>query len=166
MWSSITKGHQILLLVLLATLLFFGLRGGVSLYQYLRLSSFKAAQEMNWEIEEKGASEVMLIGTYAFEFEGRMFHGRAVLDPPLLNVYAAQDALMRYKEFTWQIWFNPSHPDETALQRFFPWKDLSYAAALSVLFLHFLFLGLFPGYKELTGTLSPRGRATLPSPTI
>jgi uncharacterized protein DUF3592 len=132
--------------------LWFGGMACFELWGYFRLKSFAPAQVERWEIKESSA-KYFLEGTYKYEVDGKLYEGRSRLkEPSFLNRLSAEEELKRWEGVRWSVWYNPSAPQVSSLQKLFPYKRVIYAVLSLGLFVYFL---LFPRLDRFRNSICP-----------
>jgi hypothetical protein len=140
------KGQKIrlnwALIPILATsgmLLGFGGKAAVGLWNYFELREHTQAEIHSWQIEEKNSSKFLIAAGYTFSREGKVYQARTLFkEPAFLNRLSAEDELKSWKNYRWAAWFNPSKPENSSLQKLFPYKDAAYGLISLGVFLYFL----------------------------
>ena len=140
------KGQKIrlnwALIPILATsgmLLWFGGKAAFELWNYFELQDHTQAEISSLKIEEKSASKFLIAAVYTYEWKGKIYHGNTLFkEPAFLNRLSAEDELRSWKNYRWAAWFNPSKPENSSLQKLFPYKDATYGLISLGVFLYFL----------------------------
>lgn len=114
-------------------------------YEYARLTEKKTlTYPIVWDVFEKSDENYILISKYTYEVNGHLFHGEMPWsDEPYRNAWAAKKAIEAYKKQTFTVWYDPSHPDYSSLQKHPPLKECVYALILWGLLLYFVWLGYY-----------------------
>lgn len=113
-------------------------------YHYMRLSGKAPAKEMAWTVEPRTDEQYLLKANYSFVSNGQTFTGSSVIeDRGFWNEYAAQKGIEDVSKKKWIIWFNPSNPAHSSLQKNFPLKECVSAVIMWAIVFYFLWLGYY-----------------------
>ena len=136
-----------LLIFAAAPFLWFGGKGLASWLGYARLTEYAPASVQSWEVKEKG-SKYLLVARYTFEVQGKTYEGTCQFREPIfLNRLSAEQERDAWGNRPWFVWYSPSSPQFSSLQKLFPYKSLSYAL-VSFCVLMFFIYRLFRGADE------------------
>jgi hypothetical protein len=120
---------------------------GVALYRYYtysRLTSFTQAIQIEWTVRERASDEYVLEASYLFEANGTSQKGKMDLKHEIYrNRWAAEQMIPQYTKRNWTVWYDPSQPNHSSLQKSFPLKESISAGFLWILFFYFLWLGFY-----------------------
>lgn len=95
------------------------------LWTYHRLSKYTAAEVKRWRIKEISSSEFALEASYRYEVNGQKWKGKGRLSKPYyLNSLAANKAVQEKSAQRWIVWYIPSKPHVSSLEKNFPYKNL------------------------------------------
>ncbi len=131
------------LLVWLAGLITAGflVSASLDLWAYLRLEKKSIAKVEKWRVIEKGSSKFAVKGYYAFEVQGKTYHGKTIFSKPYhLNRLSAEKQIKNYTTQQWPVWYQPSHPEHSSIELFFPFKKCLYSLMVLGVFLYFVYL--------------------------
>jgi hypothetical protein len=132
-----------LVVVLITTLVYSGI-AAYRYFNYSRLTAFAQASTLKWNIQELTDEEFIIEGDYTFGVNNKTYRGKTSWPrEPYRNDYAAEKAIEEFSSQNWKIWYDPSNPDHSSLQKKFPLKESISAAFLWALFLYFLWLGYY-----------------------
>jgi hypothetical protein len=122
-------------------------------YQYTTLSSQAPATINKWNIitdSNKWSFKWFSDATYLVEMEysfivdHKQYTGRTVFsDEKHRNPWAAEQRAVQMSQKPWTAWYNPSHPNHSALQKYFPFKECISAVILWGVLLYFIWLGSY-----------------------
>jgi hypothetical protein len=76
-------------------------------------------------------------------FKNNQYVGQDEWEDYYLNQPSAQEAIEQFGLRPWQIWIDSSNPSHSALQKKFPYKEVSYMFALWLITLYFIGLGQY-----------------------
>jgi hypothetical protein len=135
-----------LLVVTLTTLIY----SGIATYRYHAYLSLSAKQPLtgpiSWDVEEKSSEDFILISNYTYQVNGLSYSGETKWsDTPYRNGWAAQQAIEVSAKESFTVWYDPSDPSYSSLQKHFPLKECVYAVFLWGLLLYFVWLGYYAG---------------------
>ena len=131
------------LLVLLAGLITAGflVSASLDLWGYLRLEKKSIAKVEKWRVIKKGSSKFALKAHYCFENQGKTYHGKTIFSKPYhLNRLSAEKQIKNYTAQQWPVWYQPSHPEHSSIERLFPFKKCFYSLMVLGVFLYFVYL--------------------------
>lgn len=133
-----------LLFVLGCTLVYSGI-AAYRYYEYIRLTDKQPITKVvQWDIFEKSDEEFILISTYEFTVAGRDYTGKMEWsDFPYRNEWSAKKAIQERGQEPLFVWYDPSNPNYSSLQKHFPVKQCIYAVFLWGLFLYFIWIGSY-----------------------
>lgn len=134
------KRWAILLILIAGAALWFTTFALIDLWGYLRLKQHAPAHIQEWAVEGSG-SKFFIKAAYSFESKNRKYEGACVLkEPQFLNKIAAETELKRWEQCAWSVWYDPSAPHFSSLQKLFPYKRVFNAAVCLALLGYFSFL--------------------------
>ena len=88
---------------------------------YTSLSGSVKAIQMDWEIEELSENAFILKTAYQYEVNNEKYSGKHVWeDIKYLNRYASEEAVEDAKKEMVNVWYNPQKPQNSTLERSFP----------------------------------------------
>lgn len=132
-----------LLIVFLATL-WYTVIATYRYYSYIRLTAKTTPASMQWDIQEVSDEDYVLSANYGFKVGDQSFTGTTSwTKEPYRNHYAAEKA---QEEFTAQnlvVWYDPSSPEHSSLQKELPLKECISAIFLWGLLLYFLWISFY-----------------------
>jgi coproporphyrinogen III oxidase len=149
---------QIVLISLAAiAFLWFASRTAVILWHYEKLSQHAVAEITAWGVQKKGGSKYILYAAYTFEVDGQKFFSKTFFTQPVfLNAPSAEAEGKQWMSKPLQVWYHPSKPSISSLEKNFPFKASIHALLSLGLLLYFFFLR-----KYLTRLESFSGAGTL-----
>ncbi len=115
------------------------------MFDFFPLKAAASAHISQWEVEEvKG--KFALRGVYVFQVQGKNWQGSSRLLPPYYwNEPSALAALKVKAKESWTVWYNPNHPDHSALQKSFPSGLLFRTLVCYSVLIYFFVMKLFTG---------------------
>lgn len=138
------RAWRAFLYLMAAATLYFCASAVYSVHYYYRLSAQTLPAQMVWGYREISADALAPVASYAFTAQGKMVSGETLLDEPVFrNEWAVDKVLGELKTRSWRVWYDPSNPSHSSLQKTFPFKEILSALALAVLFLYFIGLGIY-----------------------
>jgi hypothetical protein len=131
--------------VVLVITLFYAGRSAVSVSNYYAHSGATTSETVLWEAIEVNSDKYVVEGSYSFVVDGQQISGKTRLDRPVFrNRWAAEDHIQQLgPEGPWRVWYVPSDPNRSSLQKRFPTKECVSTAALSAILIYFLGLGYY-----------------------
>ena len=125
-------------LIILVALIVLGYVG-VALYriaQYNRLSAQAKVENVTWSVKAFSAERYTPHAEYDFKVQGQTYHGGTTLSlSPYKNAWAVEQEIKQISPQYKTVWYDPSNPAFSSLERYFPTKQVTYAAILlSILF--------------------------------
>jgi len=122
---------------------------GIHLYHYSQLNESAVPKRIVWSVKKVNDETFVPSAEYAFMHGGKEFHGRDLLAyEKYRNEQALNQALPKYQNLEWRIWYHAENPVFSALEKTFPMKECIYASILTTLFIYFLGLGLYVGNRQ------------------
>ena len=105
------------------------------LWVYSRLAAQTQAAPKEWSVLEIGSSEYVLVSRYAYRIGEAEYEGKTIFKKPsFLNRASAEASIKDWTAHSWNVWYDPSHPLDSSLQKIFPFKNCIHALlALGVL---------------------------------
>jgi hypothetical protein len=117
---------------------------------YLKLSHYNSLTEETtasssaWTVKTIAADAYIPEAYYSFYHQATLYDGVDVLTNELFkNAWAAEKALPEFAEKNRTVWYSPSDPHYSSLQKKFPLKESLSAVALWILLMYFVCLGLY-----------------------
>ena len=122
-------------------------KSGVALYRlygYYRLSAHAEATLSNWAVVQVSEESYVLKTHYRFQVKQKDFENDYLFfDRPYLNAWGAEQEIKRGRPDKAEVWYAPSDPLVSSLQKNFPFKECLSVVALWALFLYFIWLGKY-----------------------
>lgn len=113
-------------------------------YNYIRLGAKAPAKEITWTVEPLTDEHYLLRGNYSFNAKNQVFKGSSVVEERgYWNRYSAEKGVEEFSQKKWNIWYNPSDPTYSSLQKNFPLKECVSAAIMWAIVFYFLWLGYY-----------------------
>lgn len=131
-------GHRVLLLLILFVglgTLFFGVQASYKLYRYYTETTYTVAQSTEWSLQEYSRTRFIPKARYQYVIRDTSYTGETELTGQVYrNRWAAEEDLATYPQKVWKVWYDPSHPERSTLQKSFPFKaTLSTALLICIL---------------------------------
>ena len=100
---------------------------------------------MHWSIKEINSDEFLPSASYTFKMDdGQEVNSKSdLLATPYRNPWSAEEGIKELSKLSWKAWYNPSNPQQSALQKIFPLKDSIYALMMLGILGYFLGLGYY-----------------------
>jgi hypothetical protein len=140
------KNTAFLALIVTLTLIVFWY-SGVFLYRYynyIRLGAKAPTKEVTWTVDPRTDEQYLLKANYSFDANGQNFTGNTVLEERgYWNRYSAEKGVEEYSKKKWYVWYNPSDPTYSSLQKNFPLKECVSAAIMWAIVFYFVWLGYY-----------------------
>jgi hypothetical protein len=112
----------------------------LDIYHYLRMSKIVIPNEVEWSIKKFNEETFIPEGSYQFTLNGVTIVGKTSLQQRYLNPFAAQEAINKFIYLSPQVWFDPSNPQISTLEKTFPLKKSFYAGILWALVIYLFWL--------------------------
>ena len=130
---------MVLLIVAGGVALWFLSTATYAYWKYARAGKKTQAHIENWGVEKIGSSKFAIAASYVFEVQGEKFEGKTVFkEPYYLNHLSAEDDLKKWASQHWEVWYDPSSPAFSTLQKLFPYKYIWHALLTLGVFVYFL----------------------------
>lgn len=137
---------QAFLLVVLACTLYYTGLAAYRYYVYASLSGHATATLMDWDMIKHMEDDYTLETAYRFKVGDKEYKSTMEWSSThYLNDYAAKEAVADAKRSLWTVWYNPSNPDYSTLEKHLPTREVFSALFLWGLFLYFMWLGFYVG---------------------
>lgn len=128
------------------TTLYFCASAAVSLYDYYYETQTAVPLSINWSYRKVSNDVYAPFASYTFQVKGGVIKGESFLAQPLFrNEWVADEILNSLKKDPHKIWYDPSHPHRSTMEKTFPIRDCVYALVLVILFGYFIGLGIYVG---------------------
>jgi len=114
-------------------------------YFYSRLTERAPLVSIQWNVKEKASDQYIIEASYRFSLGNESYFGTTTWpNDTFRNSWAAEMAIKQeYSQKPWKIWFDPSNPNHSSLQKRFPFKESISAGFLWILFFYFFWLGFY-----------------------
>ncbi|MCH9627747.1 MAG: hypothetical protein S4CHLAM2_13900 [Chlamydiales bacterium] len=136
------------LLIMTGFATWFVVSAGRDLMRYYQISTQVSATVEKWDIKERGPNQYVVQAVYSYDFGGKSYPGSGPVTEAYPNPWAATQALEKMKKRKWSVWINPKVPDQSILDRKFPYKATLSAVILIALSAYFICLGVYAGIKN------------------
>lgn len=94
------------------------------LYSYFSLTEETSAKTIEWSVIEITDEKYILGTKYSYSVNGVEHSGDSRMSSlSFRNAWAAEQAIPRYAKQAWTVWFSPTNPDYSTMQKSFPFKD-------------------------------------------
>lgn len=121
-------------------------------YQHEQLTEQTKPTEIEWSVWSKSSDQFYLHANYTSKVNGKSWKGKTTLTQPLFrNRMAAQQAIPKHAEKPWSIWYSPSSPKHSSLQKKFPLQECISAGVLWTVLIYFTWLGYYVGKFKIQG---------------
>ncbi len=111
------------------------------LWVYSRLSAQTQAVPKEWGVLETGSSEYSLFSRYAYRIGDQEYEGKTIFKKPsFLNRASAEASIKDWSTHSWNVWFDPSSPLYSSLQKIFPFKNCIHALLSLGILCYFYYL--------------------------
>lgn len=132
------------LAVCIAITLWFSVEALYKIYSFYRLTAEAPLLNSNWTIRKASDEMYIVQASYEFEVEGQKFQGNTEFTRDYYrNMWGAEQAITAFKKVYHRVWYAPSNPRHSSLQKTYPLKECISAGILWVLVLYFLWLGFY-----------------------
>lgn len=112
------------------------------IYRYEQMTSKTYPSSIDLEVTDPGSSRYYYISTYTIDIDGKTYEASEQLREPIFRNKAAAEAFKdEYLNDSWTVWYAPKNPNQSTLQKSYPFKELMYALCLFGLLCYFLWLG-------------------------
>lgn len=111
------------------------------LWGYLRLEESAPAYVYKWKTVEVAPSQFGIKAAYTFRARGKTYSGKTFFSKPYhLNENSVKKQVDRFSREPWVVWYQPSHPKISSLEKVFPTKKIIYALMTLGVFFYFLYV--------------------------
>ncbi len=92
-------------------------------------------------MSKKGRPSLPLKLIFPFENQGYTYQGKTTFSKPYhLNRLSAEKQIKIYTTRQWPVWYQESHPEQSTIERTFPFKKCLYSLMVLGVFLYFVYL--------------------------
>lgn len=136
---SHNRWWQILLCMIAIGALWFTIPTVYHLYIYAKLNAQTTTNSIEWSVKEITDEHYLPHAKYTFTVNGLGHEGETTLTfPPYRNGWAAEQAIAEHAKHPWDVYFSPSDPQYSSLQKSLPFKECLSTAFLWGLLLYFI----------------------------
>lgn len=121
----------------------------IKVWQYIRLDQQTEIQHIQWSILPANDESFIPFANYFFNVHGQNYQGQTHWQESYLNQWAAQEAIGRLEKTPPSVWFDSSAPENSSLQKPFPFKESFYSLLLWILGIYFVGLGYYVNRRFL-----------------
>ena len=138
------------LLGIASVTLIFSWKVARDVFQYISLDSAVRAKEVQWQVKERSEEVFALEGLYEFSLGEKTYFGRSLFTGPYFpNKKAAKEAIAKLSKESWTVFFSKKNPQNSSLQRFFPFLALIRAVLSIAVLVYFVCLRRWIKKSEL-----------------
>jgi hypothetical protein len=117
-----------------------------SVQDYVALSAETAAFATNWSYEEVTSDTYQPRVVYHYRVGDGIYSGEALLPhPKSRNPGSAEEMVHSLSEQQWTVWYAPSYPNRSSLQKSLPVQECLSAITLLGVFTYLIWLGYSVG---------------------
>lgn len=129
-----------LILGVCAITLHFAIMLGIESVEYFSLNQQARAKITQWEILNV-KNRFAIKAEYEFTAKEKNYRGAQTLKPPyFLNEMAALNALKDAAKQTWDVWYKPSNPNHSIIEKGFPYGYLFRTLTCLGVLIYFFYL--------------------------
>lgn len=140
----------IFLSIVAAVTLWYAAVAFYKVHQYCSLTQVTSARTEQWSVKEIGRDEFAPYVHYSFMVNSVRYFGESLVFAPYFrNAWAVEEEIPKLAEKEWLVWYNPSNPYYSTLQKKFPVKECIFAGVLFTLLLYFVGLGYYVSKSSL-----------------
>lgn len=122
----------------------FTISAGIQLYDYFSMQNQVNAKSVKWNSIEITDEKYILGTEYTYEVEGASYDGKTRMTSyAYRNPWAANQAIEKYSNQEWPVWYSKSYPEKSTMQNQFPLKDVLSTILLWGLFGYFFWLSSY-----------------------
>jgi hypothetical protein len=111
------------------------------LWGCLRLEERTSADVYKWKTVEVASSQFGIKAAYTYKVHGKTYRGKTFFAKPYhLNENSVQKQVEQFSRQSWVVWYQPSHPKISSLEKIFPTKRVIYALMTLGVFFYFLYV--------------------------
>lgn len=135
---------QSFLLILFAITLWYTGKATYRYHTYSKLTAQVVPTQVDWSIEEISTDDYILVANYTYNISGTDYKGSTAFSKePYRNPYAAEQYKKERVMQSWVVWYDPSTPHHSSLQKEFPLKECLTAIFMWGLLLYFLWISFY-----------------------
>lgn len=149
-WNLVNKLWFLLIFISVGIALWFTIIAGRGIWNYHKLDAKTPCKVTSWDIEEKNSSKFVIYAHYEYLVDNHVFKGETTFAGPYyLNRMSAETGIHQLKDFSWEVWYRSKYPEESSLQKIFPFKNCLYALLTIGVCIYFLILRYFTFSKRM-----------------
>jgi len=123
-------------------LLWYSYDAGTKWWAYHATTATTIAENVEFTVKEESSDKFFIHGTYTFNVDGKQWHGESsLLQSMYRNHIAANEIVPDLEKKQWTVWYSPTNPKYSTLQKTYPFKECLYAGVLWALLIYFLYIG-------------------------
>lgn len=128
--------------------LWFTFDSSYKVYQWITQTHATKPLQLEWDIEQQASDRYMIVAAYVFDANGQKVYGQTEFHSKRYkNLEAANHFLDEYSDKEWVVWYSPSQPKNSTINRYFPLKSCIYTAIVWCILLYFIWLSYYVGKK-------------------
>lgn len=126
--------------------LWFSFNSSYKVYQWVTQTKSTKPLKIEWDIEQQASDRYMIVAAYTFKDKGKEVFGQTEFhSKKYKSIETAKHFIDEYSHNNWVIWYSPSQPQNSTINRFFPLKSCLYTAIVWCIFLYFIWLSYYVG---------------------
>lgn len=127
-----------------AIALWFSLQTTLGIFKYYHLDAKAPAHLSSLSVQEVKGTRYLVEAKYIYEVKGRSYLGKTLFcEPVYLNRLSAEEDFEKWKQFSWEAFYNSKNVKESSLQRVFPLKKSIYTLLSIGVFIYFCLFYMF-----------------------
>lgn len=116
----------------------------LALWRHLHFTASTIPKAIHWSVKEIKADDFSPLATYTFTLGEQDYHGQTVVKGEIYrNSWGLEEDLVKYENKEWKVWYDPTAPYHSTLQKQFPTKECATALLLFILWAYFVGLGTY-----------------------
>lgn len=118
---------------------------GYTIYKIFRnkqLTEQVPLESIQWSVHQINQEKYVPQADYTFSFKDKQYKGSVLWDEHFLNAQVAQEVIDKFSAYHWKAWINPNNPEQSAIQKKFPYKETISAVILWTITVYFFTLGI------------------------
>lgn len=131
--------------IVIITIIVLGYAGAAlyKVYQYNRLSAETNAENVSFSVKPHNDEKFFLHSSYYYKVNGKDYPGETTFTTAYRNPYAAEEAMKEISKNYKTVWYDPSDPSFSSMDRSFPMKLVVYASILFAIWNYFIWGGYY-----------------------
>lgn len=126
----------------------YSIKTGIAVFNYEQQRVSTPPAGITWSAKKVAEDSYVLQADYQFYSHQILYQGKTEFPFSYRNAFAAELAGKEESSKPWRVWYSPSNPQNSTLQKQFPIKECFYGIVLWCLLIYFVILGYRVGHER------------------